>query len=46
MKMEKCVIFVKKNFKINIWTGEYRGPVYRICNLRYSIPKKNSHSFS
>ena len=22
------------------YTGEYRGPAYSICNLKYSVPKK------
>ena len=34
-----------KEFKINIWNhchyaGEYRGAVYSICNLKYSVRKK------
>ena len=53
MKMQKSLIFVKENLKINIlkkkyhkvrnhchYTGEYRGPAYSICNLKYIIPKK------
>ena len=54
MKMQNSVIFVKKNFKTNIWKvktyhkvrdhchykREYRGDAHRICNLKYSIPKK------
>ena len=61
MKMQKSVIFVKKNLKINIYlkerkyckardychyTGEYRGAVHSICNLKYSLPKKFTYSFS
>ena len=26
--------------------GEYRGAAYSICNLKYSVPKKNSYTFS
>ena len=51
MKMQKSVIFVKKNLKINVGKiknivkleivhGEYRGGVHSICNLKYSLPKK------
>ena len=48
MKMQKSVIFVKKTLKIDIckikinrhYTGEYRGAVYSICNLKNSVPKK------
>ena len=48
MKMQKSVIFVKKTLKIDICkieinrhdTGEYRGAVYSICNLKNSVPKK------
>ena len=49
-KMQKSVKFVMKNLKINIWkmknrdhchyTGEYWCAVHRICNLKYSVPKK------
>ena len=58
MKIQKSVIFVKKNLKINIWkikniivrdhchyTGEYRGAACSICNLKYSVPKKNPKVF-
>ena len=55
--MQKSGIFVKQNLKIDIWkikkvrdhchyTGEYRGAAYSICNLKYSVPIKNSYSFS
>ena len=27
------------------YTGEYRGAGHRICNLKYSVPKKNSIAF-
>ena len=45
MKMQKCVIFVKKNLKINIWkvrdhchyTGKYRGVVHVICSKHQNI---------
>ena len=29
---------------LNIKKGEYRGTAYRICNLKYSVPKKGFHS--
>ena len=59
MEMQKSVMFVKKNLKINIreikkyckvrdhchYIGEYRGAVYSICNLKYSVPKKVSIVF-
>ena len=28
------------------YTREYKGVAHRICNLKYIVPKKNSHSFS
>ena len=28
------------------YTGEYRGDEQRICNLKYSVPKKNPIAFS
>ena len=28
------------------YTGEYRGAAHRMCNLKYSVPKKKSYSFS
>ena len=28
------------------YTGEYRGAVHSICNLKYSLPKKFTYSFS
>ena len=52
MKMQKSVIFVKKNLKMNIlkniykvrdhchYPGKYRGAMYSICNIKYSVPKK------
>ena len=52
MKMQKSVIFVKKNLKIDIRKiknivkleiiviGEYRGATHSICNLKYNVPKK------
>ena len=27
------------------YTGEYRGALHSICNLKYSVPKKNSIAF-
>ena len=55
MKIQKSVIFVKKNLKINIWkikvrdhchyTEEYRGASHRIGNLKYSKKKKISIVF-
>ena len=49
--MQKFVIFVKKNKYLKDkkyrkvrdrchYTGEYRGGVHSICNLKYSVPKK------
>ena len=29
-----------------LYTGEYRGAAHRICNLKYSVTKKKSSSFS
>ena len=46
-----CYIF-KKNLKMNIlkniykvrdhchYPGKYRGAIYSICNIKYSVPKK------
>ena len=28
------------------YTREYKGVAHRICNLKYIVPKKNSHSLS
>ena len=28
------------------YTGKYRGVAHSICNLKYSVPKKISYSFS
>ena len=28
------------------YTGEYSGAAHSICNLKYSVPKKNSNRFS
>ena len=28
------------------YTGKYKGAAHSICNLKYSVPKKNSYSFS
>ena len=43
MKMQKFVIFVNKNLKINMLkirhnTWEYRRAAHSICNLKSSIP--------
>ena len=27
------------------YTGEYRGAAHTICNLKYSVPKKNPTAF-
>ena len=27
------------------YAGEYRGAAHSKCNLKYSVPKRNSHSF-
>ena len=51
MKIQKSVIFLKKNKYLKDkkyckvrdhchYTGEYRGAVHGICNLKYSEPKK------
>ena len=48
---EKCENKYLKNKKYRKvrdhyhYTGEYRGPVHSICDLKYSVPKK-SFSFS
>ena len=55
MKMQKYVIFVKKNLKKKYvkdkkhskvrdqcyYTGEYGNAAHIMCNLKYSVPKKN-----
>ena len=55
MKMQNSAIFTKKNLKEKkyhkvrdhcLYTGEYRGAAHRICNLKYSVTKKKSSSFS
>ena len=56
MKMQKSVIFIKKNLKINIWKikkvrdhcqylEEYKGSMHSICNLKYPV-HKNIHIVS
>ena len=50
MKLQKSVIFIKKNFKINMWKikleiviiiqGKHRVVVHIIYILKYSLPKK------
>ena len=52
MKMCRSVIFTMKNLKVIIWkkygkvrdhchyTGENRGAVHTICNLKYIVPEK------
>ena len=44
MKMEKFIIFLKKNFKMNQdhchYTGHYTGAAHSICNLKCSVPKE------
>ena len=46
----KISIWKKKKYhKVRdhcLYTGEYRGAVHRICNLKYSVTKKKSSSFS
>ena len=43
--MQKCIIFVKKDKKYRKvrghchYTGEYRGAVHSISNLKYIVPK-------
>ena len=50
MKLQKSVIFIKKNLKINMWKikleiviiiqGKHRVVVHIIYILKYSLPKK------
>ena len=42
MKMQKAVIFVKKNLKMNMPEIKNYCKVWghRICNLKHSVPKK------
>ena len=47
MKMRKVVIFVKKNFIINMLKikniklgGKYKGGTHSLRNLKYSVPEK------
>ena len=50
MKLQKSVIFIKKNLKINMWKikleiviiiqGKHRAVVHIIYILKYSLPKK------
>ena len=42
-KLEKKYLEDKKYYKFRdhcLYTGEYRGDVHSICNLKYSVPKK------
>ena len=50
MKMQKAVIFANKCLKDKKYhktrdhchyTDKYRGPAHSICNLKYSVTKKN-----
>ena len=46
--MQKSAIFAKKCRKVGDhchYTGKYRGAVHSICNLKYSVPKKNPTVF-
>ena len=50
MEIQKPVIFVKKNLKINNWkinhyTREHRNAAHSIYNLKCSIPKQISIVF-
>ena len=56
MKTQKSVIFIKKNKYVKdkkylkvrdhcYCTGEHRGAAHSICNLKYSVPKKNPIAF-
>ena len=42
MKMQKSLIFVNKNLKINIcyYAGKYRGASHSLYSLKYSVAKK------
>ena len=46
--MQKSAIFAKKYRKVGDhchYTGKYRGAVHSICNMKYSVPKKNPTVF-
>ena len=54
MKMQKSVIFVKRNLKMNIWKIKniikleiivIVHAAHSICDLKYGISKKKSYSF-
>ena len=47
-KIENKYLKDKKKFKVRDhchYTGEYRGAVYSICSLKYSLPKKNHYDY-
>ena len=47
-KIENKYLKMKKYCKVNDhchYTEEYRGAAHSICNLKYSVPKKNSIVF-